>query len=295
MVTPGGKETVLYSFCVQANCADGTTPVAGLIIDKAGHLYGTTNGGGAGNGGAVFELTPNAAKTKWKETVLHSFCSQADCADGASPVAGLIMDAKGRLYGTASYGARDNAGAVFELTPNAAKTKWTETLLYSFGSAANDGATPLAGLIMDASGRLYSTTYQGGTNKNGTVFELTPNAAKTKWTERILYSFCVHSGCTDGSSPFAGLIMDGSGKLYGTTKNGGTTAGGGGGTVFELSPNAAGTKWTETVLHRFCAQSACADGANPVAGLIMDASGHHFYGTNPSGAHDAGTVFELAP
>ena len=290
-----GRETVLHSFCSQGGCADGANPMAGLIRDAAGHLYGTTSGGGAHGQGTVFELTAAG-----RETVLYSFCPQSGCADGNNPDAGLIMDASGKLYGTAAYGgAGDNGGAVFKLTPNAAKTKWTETLLYSFCSQSGcvDGATPLAGLIMD-SGRLYGTTYQAGANKNGTVFELTPNAAKTKWRESVLHSFCVRGAplCADGSSPVAGLIMDASGKLYSTTKVGGAGADDGGGTVFELIPNAANTKWTETVLHSFCAQSGCADGANPVAGLIMDAAGHHLYGTiSGGGAHGFGTVFEVTP
>ncbi len=296
-------ETVLYSFCahvVGKNCTDGADPEAGLIMDAAGQLYGTTYSGGAhpGNpgadgmgGGAVFALTPNAAKTKWTETVLYSFCPHVvaeNCPDGEGPSAGLIMDKAGHLYGTTFVGGAHlrvfgGGGTVFALTPNAAKTEWTETVLYSFcaqgGDKCTDGAGPMAGLIMDASGHLYGTTSLDGANHpdgihagGGTVFALTANAAKTKWTETVLYSFCAQGGdkCTDGAGPMAGLIMDASGHLYGTTAFGGAHARGLfrifiWGTVFELTPNAAKTTWTETVLYSFCAQGGtnCTDGPAP--------------------------------
>jgi uncharacterized repeat protein (TIGR03803 family) len=107
-------ETVLYSFCAQGgeSCTDGEGPFAGLITD-AGKLYVTTSLGGAHGGGTVFALTPNAAKTKWTETVLYSFCSQSDCADCSGPKAGLITDAGGHLYGTTYFsGAYDGGHGV---------------------------------------------------------------------------------------------------------------------------------------------------------------------------------------
>jgi uncharacterized repeat protein (TIGR03803 family) len=298
-------ETVLYRFCLQAGCTDGSAPVAGLIMDKAGNLYGTTSAGGDSSGcstgcGTVFELTPNAAKTKWTETVLYSFCPQAGCIDGAVPVASLIMDASGNLYGTTEAGGSSpcpfgGCGTVFELTPNAAK--WAEKVLYNFCAQPGcaDGSGPVAGLIMHA-GHLYGTTVEGGANCQtndrpgcGTVFELTHNTAKAKWTEAVLHSFCAQTDCIDGAFPEAGLIMmDPSGKLYGTTE---------GGTVFALTPGPAKTAWTETVLYSFCAQTACADGSEPVAGLIMGTAGN-LYGTTRQGGHTAGccgTVFELTP
>jgi uncharacterized repeat protein (TIGR03803 family) len=148
--------------------------------------------------------------------VLFSFCAGApQCADGANPEAGLIMDAAGHLYGTTSHGGEFTSnGTVFELTPNAAKTKWTETVLYRFCTLARcaDGAYPFAGLIMDSAGHLYGTTYYGGLvltfvlPSYGTVFELTPNTTHTKWTERVIHSFCAGGVCTDGIYPAAGLI-----------------------------------------------------------------------------------------
>jgi uncharacterized repeat protein (TIGR03803 family) len=304
-------ETVLHSFCSAARCADGEHPIlAGLIMDKSGHLYGTTPFGGAHeDGGTVFELTPNAAGTAWTETVLHSFCSAARCADGKFPDAGLIMDKSGNLYGnTVDGGAHyianycpSGCGTVFELTPDKARTAWTETVLHSFGSfcseAGCDGENPFAGLIMDKSGNLYGTTEVGGAYDEGTVFELTPNRARTAWTETVLYSFCTeyYLTCPGGGEPFAGLIMDASGNLYGTTPYYGTSRYGGG-TVFELTPNKARTAWTETVLYSFCSKTNCADGDGPEAGLIMDASGNLYGTTAAGGAHNGdGTVFELTP
>ncbi|MGH7113503.1 MAG: choice-of-anchor tandem repeat GloVer-containing protein [Stellaceae bacterium] len=304
-------EAVLYNFCSRGgrNCTDGAVSLAGVIRDASGKLYGTTYVGGAQNRGTVFELTPNAVTpngthTKWTEKVLYSFCSQgagAACTDGASPIAALVIDASGRLYGTTYEGGAHNWGTVFALTPNAAKTKWTEAVLHSFcsqgGTGCTDGAHLYAGLIKDASGKLYGTTAQGGADKLGTVFELTPNAKKTKWTYGILHSFCSQIGCTDGSLPTSGLIMDASGKLYGTTVAGG--AHGNEGAAFELTPNAKKTKWTETVLYSFCSR-ACRDGAVPAAAVVRDASGHLYGTTEEGGAHYStstygGTLFELTP
>jgi uncharacterized repeat protein (TIGR03803 family) len=219
---PTAAETVLYSFCARGpSCVDGLGPNGGLIMDAAGQLYGTTfNGGVYDNAGTVFALTPNAAETKWTETVLHSFCAETDCIDGSSPSGGLILDKAGQLYGTTGYGGANNSagcsgsgcGTVFELTPNAAKRKWTVTVLYSFCARGReqcaDGAGPNGDLIMDKAGNLYGTTPGGGANCHGSdeygcgvVFELTPNAAKTNWTETVLYSFCNKTNCTDGSYP----------------------------------------------------------------------------------------------
>jgi uncharacterized repeat protein (TIGR03803 family) len=307
-------ETVLYSFCAQDDivkgCTDGASPQAGLIIDAAGRLYGTSSGGAYG-GGTVFELTPNAAKTKWTHTILYNFCEHGGgCADGGAPKAGLLMDASGHLYGTTAGGGAHGEGTVFELTPNAARTKWTETVLYSFcslgGNNCTDGQQPRSGVIMDPSGRLYGTTFEGGGVPNyvgygGTVLELTPNTAKTEWTETVLYRFCSQGGenCTDGFEPQDNLIRDAAGHLYGTTQAGGAHGSKeGGGTVFELAPNAAKSKWTHTILHNFCSQLGCADGGGPVAGLIMDAAGH-LYGTTsyggPPALKSSGTAFELIP
>ena len=206
--TAGVNESVLYSF---GTGIDGQNPYAGLIQDASGNLYGTTLYGGTNNLGTVFKVTPAGV-----ETVLYSFGTGTD---GQYPRAGLIQDASGNLYGTTMQGGTKNKGTVFKVTPAG-----VETVLYSFGTGT-DGQTPFAGLIQDASGNLYGTTFEGGTNGLGTVFKVTPVGVET-----VLYSF---GAGIDGQTPYARLIQDASGNLYGTTFQGGTN---GLGTVFKISP-----------------------------------------------------------
>ncbi|HWO27971.1 MAG TPA: choice-of-anchor tandem repeat GloVer-containing protein, partial [Candidatus Acidoferrum sp.] len=159
-LTSEGAETVLYAFCMQTGCKDGSYPHAGVIRDSKGNLYGTTTQGGAYGGGSVFKLTSGG-----KETVLYNFCVQTACKDGAEPAASLVMDKEGNLYGTTEFGGTNtcfatSCGTVFKLTP-AGK----ETVLYSFGSHPRDGNNPtLDALILDSKGNLYGTTPYGGAN-----------------------------------------------------------------------------------------------------------------------------------
>ncbi|MGA7217273.1 MAG: choice-of-anchor tandem repeat GloVer-containing protein [Candidatus Sulfotelmatobacter sp.] len=259
---------------------------------------------------AISTVTPfilGTYATAQTEKVLHNFKLGAK-PGGSGPEGNLIFDAAGNLYGTTFCGGThanddcaneyqgygiDGSGTVFELIPQSGG-KWTEKVLHNFGSA-EDGAGPDAAMIFDAAGNLYGTTLQGGTNGDGTVYELMPKADGS-WTEKVLYSFCSQSNCADGSQPFAPLVFDHAGNLYGTTYLGGR-AYEGLGTVFELSPEADG-KWTEKVLHIFA--GAPGDGANPQAGLVLDASGN-LYGTTPIGGSNncdykagCGTVFELS-
>lgn len=278
--------TVLHSF---TGYPDGIDPLGRLAMDSSGALYGTTYGGGmTGSGwGTVFKLTPPAAgKTQWTKTLLYAFTAGAD---GSHPRGGVIIDSKGALYGTTADGGL--AGKVFKLTPPVPPaTKWTYTVLYSFGSGS-DGNTPLAGLIMDSTGALYGTTaYGGGYGYYGTVFKLTPPAApKTQWTETVLHRF-PSASTSDGFGPYAGLAFDSKGTLYGTTYFGGTS---GSGTIFKLTPPAPGkTAWTETVVYSF---KGLTDGVHPVADLSVDSKGA-LYGTTPyPGGGDCGTVFKLTP
>jgi len=259
------SETVLYSFGNQSG--DGEWPIAGLIMDKKGNLYGTTSEGGVYGYGTVFELSGTGT-----ETVLYSFGSQF--GDGYEPTS-LIMDRKGNLYGTTILGGTYGNGMAFKLVPPAKKSgAWTETVLHNFGSQSGDGSSPCP--VIDDQGNLYGTTYRGGAYGYGTVFELSPTG-----TETVLYSF---GGQPDGANSSAGLIMDKEGSFYGTTYDGGAY---GYGTVFELSSTG-----TETVLYSFGSQSG--DGANPYAGLIMARKGN-LYGTTVNGGVDGeGTVFELS-
>lgn len=254
-----GKETLLHSF----QGSDGSEPFyGGLIMDLAGNLYGTTSAGGSYGNGTVFKLDPSG-----NETVLHSFQG----TDGDAPYGGLIRDWTGNLYGTTSAGGSYGSGTVFKLDPSG-----NETVLHDF-QGADDGATPYAALIMDLAGNLYGTTVLGGSYGSGTVFKVNASGNET-----VLHSF---QGGADGINPYAGLIMDHAGRLYGTTDGGGTY---GAGTVFRVEPSGK-----ETVLHSFEGNN---DGANPDGGLVMDWAGDLF-GTTVfgGGADDDGTVFMLDP
>ncbi len=215
-VTRGHKgvetETVLYNFAGQM---DGCYPrQENLVVAKDGTLYGTTNLCGPFNGdyGTVFRITPDG-----KGTVLHSF--NADGVDGVNPYGGLVFDKAGNLYGTTYGGGEFGYGTVFKLSPSGG-----ETVLHSFNADGTDGINPYGGVVLGKKGNLYGTTYQGGTNGDGTVFKLTPSG-----TETVLHSFTK----TDGAHPYAGVVLDKNGALYGTTVDGGDF---GYGTVFKIVP-----------------------------------------------------------
>ena len=291
--TPGGAwaETVLLSF---GSGSDGNGPGYGaLIIDAAGNLYGTTSLGGARGRyyvscGTIFKVAPDGT-----ERVLYALKGGSD---GGTPLGGLIADASGNLYGTTSAGGGTSGcypygscSTVFKLAADG-----TETVLYAF-QGGRDGSTAVGGLFMASNGNIYGTNVYGGANGGGTVFELTPNAAKTAWTEKVLYAFCTKTSCSDGAHSYAGLIGDASGNLYGTTINGGAN---GEGTVFKLAPEGA-----ETVLYALCAKTNCADGANPenFGPLLADQAGN-LSGTTVNGGGGlvcggggCGTVFKRAP
>jgi uncharacterized repeat protein (TIGR03803 family) len=263
-----GKETVLYSFLGET---DGGYP-AGLVRDAAGNLYGTTFYGGdinnsdcrGGNGcGVVFKID-----TKDKETVLYTFTGGTD---GGTPLAGLLRDAAGNLYGTTAGGGI-GCGVVFTLD-NTNK----ETVLYSL-QVCDPGRLaggPDAGVIRDAAGNLYSTTVFGGPNSDGDVFKLDPNGNFTE-----LHYF---SG-TDGANPSGSIIHDSDGAIYGTTDGGG---GEDSGVVFQIPRK--GT----SVLHSF--KPSKGDGSYPLGGLIRDAAGNFYGTTQQGGKYNGGTVFKITP
>jgi uncharacterized repeat protein (TIGR03803 family) len=241
-----GQETVLHSF---SGGADGGYPNAGVVLDSAGNLYGTTSGGGMANGlagaGVVYELD-----TAGQETVLYSFTGGAD---GSTPQAGVIRDSAGNLYGTTFQGGARDLGLMYKV--NAAGGQ--ETVLYSFPGAP-DGDNPQGGVILDSAGNLYGTTQQGGPANAGVVYKLGATG------ETVLYSF---TGGADGSGPRGGVIRDSAGNLYGTAYAGGAS---GLGVVFKVD-----TSGHETVLYSF---TGGADGCLPQAGVIRDSAGN-LYGT----------------
>ena len=226
-ITRAGALTTLYSFCPDGfSCTDGLGPVAGLVQGTDGNFYGTTTDGGAHfQGGTVFKITPRGTLT-----TLYSFCALASCADGYNPFkAALIQGTDGNFYGTTSSGGvHSSTGTIFKITPGG-----TLTTLYSFCAQTNctDGIGPYTGLIQGTDGNFYGTTSSGGSNSfngYGTVFKITRTG-----TLATLYSFCpLGFSCTDGTSPYAGLVQGTNGTFYGTTSSGGAHDDG---TVFSLA------------------------------------------------------------
>jgi len=269
------QEGVLYSFNPEA---DGN-PVARLLLEKK-TLFGTTQGQGSSDG-TVFELKQSG--NSWTESTPVTFNGD----NGAYPGAGLIADSSGDLYGTTGSASTYNGGTAFELTPSG--NGWTFQTIWSFGNTAtHDGDYPDGDLLMDSTGAIYGTTVQGGTSNLGTVFKLTNSGGV--WTESVLYNF---AGGSDGQFPEAGLAMDSSGALYGTTYYGGGsgTCNVGCGTVFELTQS--GGVWDETVLHAF---GNGTDGQFPAYGPLLLANSGALYGTTGSGGtNDWGIAYELTP
>ena len=236
-----------------------------------------------------FGTQPTLAQTL---TTLHNFTYGAD---GGTPSSILVADKQGNLYGVAAYGGIQNCsfppygtgcGTVFELTPS--EGGWTFNVLYSF-EGGTDGCLPAEeSLIFDKQGNLYGTTAYCGAYYEGTVFELSP--AEGGWTHDVLYAFCSQPSCTDGMSPWSGVVSKG-GSLYGTTINGGAYNQG---AVFNLMPSKSG--WTETVLYSFCPAGwgNCTDGDWPAhVELVFDKHGNLYGTTVFGGGYDYGVVFEL--
>jgi uncharacterized repeat protein (TIGR03803 family) len=262
-VGKSGTESVLYSF---NGGTDGGSPVGGLVRDTAGNLYGTAEYGGSSGNGVVFKVDKSGA-----ETVLHSF--SGGTADGCSPDGGLVRDKAGNLYGTTMGCGVSGNGIVFKVTKRGA-----EKLLHSFAGGKADGANPLyTSLLMDMKGNLYGVTSQGGSQNSGVVYKLSQSGKLT-----VLHSFA--GGTTDGCSAHGTPAMDKAGNLYGTTSRCGS---GNHGIVWKVSKKGA-----ETVLFNFTGGSS--DGANPIAGVVLDAQGNFYGNTQAGGASDDGTVFELS-
>lgn len=314
-VDPSGIETVLHSF--NNDGVDGTFPFGSSVaLDAAGNLYGTTSRGGAFNFGTVFKIDPSG-----QETVLYSFGGSS--TDGQQPNATPILDAAGNLYGTSSVGGAFNFGSVYRITAAgsysnlysfkggndgcfpfnsgvvlakgvlygttnqcgtgghgtvyALTLRGVETVLHSFLVDGVDGTNPYAGVVLDAAGNMYGTTFAGGSFNAGMVFKVTPTG-----TETILHNF--GSSSTDGAGPYAGLALDKTGNLYGTTQTGGKS---GFGVVFRLAPSG-----TETIIHNFLPNGV--DGIFPYfAGVVLGKGA--LYGATNEGGPGAGTVYKITP
>ena len=279
---------VIHSF---TGGADGAAPAAGLVMDAAGNLYGTTQQGGFSgrmecpNGcGTVFQLSK--LDSAWILTPVYRFTGKPD---GYYPSANLVFGPDGSLYGTTRYGGVPNncipvgCGTVFKVTSDD-QGRWTESVLHRF-EPGSEGYDPFASPVaFDSAGDIYVTTEIGGPQRWGSVIELTPSA--NGWIANVVHAF---GGPGDGQDPTNGAILDSAGNLYGTTYYGLTY-----GSVFELSPSGSG--WTETILHNF---QDTLDGASPQGGLIFDRAGN-LYGMTAGDGHGyrpggSGTVFMLSP
>ncbi len=303
------RESIVHAF--SGGDRAGQEPIGSLLPASDGALYGTTELGSNstcslsfGIGCGVVVRRPPATHG-YAATILHRFLGPP--SDGLHPQGALIADASGTLYGTTSAGGANSCfdmgllgcGAVFKLTPTG--KHYVEQLVYSFGASTDDGGAA-AGRTdnLDNAGALYAATEFGGDSGLGAVVKLTPG--KAGYSETVIFSFATS---TTGYYPLGGLIVDGSGALYGTTLSGGSPECGpahaGCGAVFKLTPTPSGT-YTETVLYGFLGGN---DGAYPQAGLVADPSGA-LYGTTTSGGSTTacsqppddvgcGTVFKLTP
>jgi uncharacterized repeat protein (TIGR03803 family) len=264
-ITSSGHLTTLYAFCSQAFCADGADPLAGVVQAADGNFYGTANGGGTRDDGIIFKMTPSGTLT-----TLHSLSQQV----GHTSYGTLVQASNGSLYGTTYYGGPNDTGTVFSISPSGDfKT------LYAFGTQSRDGGYPEAGLVRGSDGSFYGSTtaYLGP----GTIFKITPSGAFT-----TVHHFCSEPGCADGAFPTQ-LIVASDGNIYGTTGEGGVNNWG---TVFKMTP--AGTL---TTLYNFCSQPGCTDGNTPFQGLIQASDGNFYGTTDRGGVSDNGTVFQIPP
>jgi uncharacterized repeat protein (TIGR03803 family) len=274
---------------VSLDAANQNGMSAGLIVDAAGNLFGTTFMGGAYNDGTVFEIAKTGGSYASTPTTLVSFVGTFDgtaYGGGAHPRGGLIADAAGNLFGTMAIAGTSANGGVFEIAKVGGSYASTATVLVSFDGT--NGNAPAGGLIADAAGDLFGTTMLGGADGDGTVFEIVKTGGSYASTPTILASF---SG-NNGLAPQAGLVADAAGNLFGTTAHGGANTVGstsGDGTLFEI-PKAISGYGTLTTLVNF---SYYATGASPLASLIVDAAGNLFGSTDVGGSGNYGTLFEL--
>ena len=275
--------TTLWAF----DGTDGSAPTGGVIFDAAGNLYGAAAGTCLAKDcydGAVFELSPPGhGQTQWTETLLHSLIPLA------FPSGPVVFDGAGNMFGVApGNGCLVGAGVapciqgkVFELSPPVGGTgAWTKIRVHVF----EPGVEVNPNLIRDGAGNLYGSAAVDSATSAGQIFELTPPAVTGgTWTKSVLHRFA------PGVAPANGLLFGPGGVLYGMTSTGGA---GGAGTVYQLSPPAAGHhRWTKQVLYSF---AGGADAANPTDMLISDAMGNLF-AVAAGGSSGQGCVFELSP
>jgi uncharacterized repeat protein (TIGR03803 family) len=274
-LTPAGVESVMHSF--DPSTGDGGEP-SGLILGSDGNLYGTADGGGANDAGTVFKITPDGTKS-----VLYSFKGYP--SDSAPFDSSLFQASDGNFYGTTEFGGPDNKGTVFKVSPSG-----IETVLYSFGSVANDPAGGFSPLVESDDGNFYGVSGFGGASNHGAVFKITPEGILT-----LVHSFS--GGPNDGGDPYgSGLLKGSDGNFYGVTSNGGPSDSG---IVYKLTP--AGD---ETIIYAFV--SSADTGSHPTGALVEDGDGNLYGGTQDGGyprtvygnqgaslTGQSGTIFEI--
>jgi uncharacterized repeat protein (TIGR03803 family) len=280
--------TVLHNFAGP----DGEEPYAGLAMDRAGNLYGTTPAGGNQNNncysscGVVFRIARGGSG--WVLAPLYDF---EGGTDGSNPLAVVTIGPDGAVYGTTAMGGGGctsdfGCGTIFKLTPPARICQrvvcpWTETVLYRFADSPVGATYPEGGVVFDAQGNFYGTTVSGGTGGAGTVYKMTPSGGG--WTLSTIYNF---QGGADGSVPITELKFDHAGNLYGTTIVGGV----GNGNIFRLMP--AGDGWSEQNIYSFLGG---VDGFQPQGGVVIDSAGNLYGGTVGGGTQEGGVAYELTP
>lgn len=282
-----GTFKVLHQF-TGTHVLGGASPQAGLVIDGAGNLYGTTLVGGIGTGcgadgcGTVFKLSPPVTgETQWSYSVLHHFKNTDN--DGAFPFAKLLLTTSGALVGTTQIGG--TGGVVFQLTPKAGGG-WAYAVIYYFRGGKRDGLFPIGEVIEDSEGALYLTTQQGGTRDAGTVMKLMPPATGELWTGRVLHSFAKLTGDYPGS----GLVQGADNVLYGVTEEGGVRDIG---VIFSLTEPASGdSEWTYAVARPFHGPPNDGEFGNSTP---LSYKGSLYGTTDEGGTSNAGTVYVYKP
>jgi uncharacterized repeat protein (TIGR03803 family) len=278
MLSPAGKETVLYEF--KGSDGDGAYPHGRLAFDADGEIYGTTQGGGTNGTGTVYRLSPKSGGG-WTEKVIYTF--SATGADGTAPSAGMTIAADGTMYSTTPDGGAYGAGTVFSLKKTS--KGWKQTVIQNLNGSSN-GGFPYEGLMMDTAGNLYGAAPTGGTSGQGVIYRL--SLTKKGWVDTVLYSFTGQNG--DGAGLYwIDLISDKSGNIYGATSFGGTN---GTGTVWELVYSETKKTYSESILYEFGA-SGSGDGNNPYGGLAMDTKGNLYGTTLYGGPSNIGTFYKL--
>ena len=273
----GWAFTTLYDF---TGYNDGKNPWGGVTLGPDGALYGTTYGGGLYGYGVVFKLQPPPTECKtatcyWTETVIHNFTGGSD---GSAPQGVLVFDSAGNLYGSTIAGGEGSHGVVYELSP--AQGSWNISILHAF-IGGSDGSGPEDGVAIDRSGNIYGTTFLGGADSAGVIYQLVHG--QSGWTENILHSF---AGGDDGIYPTA-LAIDPSGNLFGGTTEGGANKSG---TVFELQPSGGGFSYS--IIYQF--GTLFGGPCDAECGYTLDSAGN-LYGAGDGGTGEGGVVFELSP